>query len=60
MTVCRTCAVEQPDTGEPAAVCAIRSDQRSYVRPTGQQWTTSEELGAAGPDFPKATWGRCR
>ena len=46
--VCRTCAVEQPDTSEPASVCAICSDERQYVRPTGQQWTTLEELGAAG------------
>jgi hypothetical protein len=46
--VCRTCAVEQPDTSEPAAVCAICSDERQYVRPTGQQWTTLDELGAAG------------
>ena len=46
--VCRTCAVEQPDTGEPAAVCAICSDERQYVRPSGQQWTTLEELRLAG------------
>jgi hypothetical protein len=46
--VCRTCAVEQPDTSEPGAVCAICSDERQYVRPTGQQWTTLHELGAAG------------
>ena len=36
--ICRTCAVEQPDTDEPP-VCAICSDERQYVRPTGQQWT---------------------
>jgi hypothetical protein len=46
--VCRTCAVEQPDTSEPAAVCAICSDERQYVRPTGQQWTTLGELRVAG------------
>jgi hypothetical protein len=46
--VCRTCAVEQPDTTEPAAACVICSDERQYVRPTGQQWTTLQELGAAG------------
>ncbi len=46
--VCRTCAVEQPDTREPAAVCAICSDERQYVRPTGQQWTTLDELRLAG------------
>ena len=46
--ICRTCAVEQPDTDEPASVCEICSDERQYVRPTGQQWTTLEELAAAG------------
>jgi hypothetical protein len=46
--VCRTCAVEQPDTSEPAAVCVICSDERQYVRPTGQQWTTLQELGVTG------------
>jgi hypothetical protein len=46
--VCRTCAVEQPDTSEPAAVCVICSDERQYVRPTGQQWTTLQELVVTG------------
>jgi hypothetical protein len=46
--VCRTCAVEYPDTDKPAAVCAICSDERQYVRPSGQRWTTLEELAAAG------------
>ena len=46
--ICRTCAVEYPDTDEPGAVCAICSDERQYVRPSGQQWTTLEELAAAG------------
>jgi hypothetical protein len=46
--VCRTCAVEQPDTTEPAAICVICSDERQYVRPTGQQWTTLQELAVAG------------
>jgi metallo-beta-lactamase superfamily protein len=46
--ICRTCAVEQPDTAEPPSVCAICSDERQYVRPTGQRWTTLEELAAAG------------
>jgi hypothetical protein len=46
--ICRTCAVEHPDTDEPGAVCAICSDERQYVRPSGQQWTTLQELAAAG------------
>jgi hypothetical protein len=48
ISICRTCAVEQPDTDLPASTCAICSDERQYVRPTGQQWTTLEELAAEG------------
>ena len=43
--LCRTCAVEYPDTDEPPAVCPICSDDRQYVRPSGQQWTTLADLG---------------
>src|SRR5215203_2102326 len=48
VSICRTCAVEQPDLDEPPSACAICSDERQYVRPTGQQWTTLEELVAEG------------
>jgi hypothetical protein len=48
VSICRTCAVEQPDLDEPPSVCAICNDERQYVRPTGQRWTTLEELAAAG------------
>jgi hypothetical protein len=40
--------VEQPDTNEPPPVCAICSDERQYVRPSGQQWTTLDEVTTAG------------
>ena len=46
--ICRTCAVEHPDTSEPGAVCAVCSDDRQYVRPSGQRWTTMTELAAQG------------
>lgn len=46
--ICRTCAVEQPESTEPPDACAICSDERQYVRPGGQRWTTLEELRAAG------------
>jgi hypothetical protein len=42
--ICRTCAVEYPDTDAPPAVCAICSDERQYVFPSGQMWTTLAEL----------------
>lgn len=48
--ICRTCAVEHPDTAEPPPTCAICSDDRQYVRPTGQRWTTMAELSAEGHD----------
>jgi hypothetical protein len=41
---CRTCAVEQPDTDQPPRVCPICSDDRQYVLPSGQRWTTMAEL----------------
>jgi glyoxylase-like metal-dependent hydrolase (beta-lactamase superfamily II) len=43
---CRTCAVEYPDTEEPPAGCPICSDERQYVLPAGQRWTTLPELQA--------------
>jgi len=46
---CRTCAVEHPDTdAAPSTTCAICGDERQYVRPTGQRWTTLAELQAEG------------
>jgi hypothetical protein len=45
ISICRTCAVEH---SEPTSVCAICADERQYVRPTGQQWITLDELRTAG------------
>lgn len=46
--VCATCAVEYPDTEQPPQQCAICSDERQYVPPSGQRWTTLAELRSAG------------
>jgi hypothetical protein len=46
--ICATCAVEHPDTPAPPTSCAICTDERQYVRPSGQRWTTLAELTAAG------------
>lgn len=50
MTVwsCRTCAVEHPDTDAPPSSCPICGDERQYLRPDGQRWTTLAELRAEG------------
>ena len=46
---CRTCAVEHPDTdAPPSPTCAICGDERQYVRPSGQRWTTLVELQTEG------------
>lgn len=46
--ICSTCGVEQADTEQPAQVCAICADDRQYIRPSGQAWTTRSDLEAAG------------
>ena len=46
--ICATCAVEQPDLDTPPAACSICADERQYVRPSGQRWTTLPELVEAG------------
>ena len=43
--ICRTCGVEHAERIE---VCAICSDDRQWVPAEGQQWTTLDELAAAG------------
>ena len=48
VTVCGTCAVEQPEDPTPPAICPICGDERQYVRPSGQRWLTLEQLAAAG------------
>ena len=47
-SLCRTCGVERFAGVEGGGICAICSDERQYVRPTGQRWTTLEQLAAEG------------
>jgi len=47
MTVwlCATCGLEYPDTPQPpAGDCAICADERQYLPPGGQAWTTLADL----------------
>lgn len=46
--ICRTCAVEQTSSSEPPHNCPICADERQYVLPVGQRWTTMAELVGAG------------
>ncbi len=42
--LCATCGIEHGDTPEPPDVCAICADERQYLPPDGQRWTTLADL----------------
>ncbi len=42
--ICVTCGTQFPDTTSPPAHCPICEDERQYVGPNGQQWTTLAAL----------------
>ena len=46
--ICEACGLEHPETAEPPPVCVICTDERQFVPPAGQSWTTSERLERAG------------
>ena len=42
--ICTTCGVQYPPSATPPLHCKICEDDRQYVNPTGQSWTTLTEL----------------
>lgn len=42
--ICATCGVQHAPTDAPPAQCLICEDERQYVNPNGQAWTTLAEL----------------
>jgi hypothetical protein len=44
--LCVTCGTQYPPSPEPPEACPICLDERQYVRPGGQAWTTPAELAA--------------
>ncbi|MBK4348592.1 MBL fold metallo-hydrolase [Lacisediminihabitans changchengi] len=46
--ICAACAVEYPDTEKSPTACAICADERQFVPPSGQAWTTIERLRDRG------------
>ena len=42
--ICVTCGTQYADSEQPPAHCAICEDERQYVNPNGQSWTTLDEL----------------
>ena len=44
--ICATCGNHYPDSGHPPEVCKICADERQWVPPSGQRWTTHDALAA--------------
>lgn len=42
--ICSACGTQYPDSAEPPNECRICTDDRQYVPPSGQQWTTLEQV----------------
>ena len=42
--LCATCGTQYPPAAQPPARCPICEDDRQYVGPDGQRWTTLAEL----------------
>lgn len=45
--VCTACGTQFPESEAPPEACPICEDDRQYVPPEGQRWTTLEELRAS-------------
>lgn len=44
--ICATCGVQSAPAAAPPAVCPICADERQYLPPGGQRWTTLAQLRA--------------
>lgn len=57
--ICATCGNHYPDTAEPPPSCVICSDERQWVPPSGQRWTTHEQLASEGGEGGRPTRRHC-
>lgn len=42
--ICRACAMQYPESASTPAACPVCEDERQYVPPEGQRWTTLDAL----------------
>ncbi|HEX7064040.1 MAG TPA: MBL fold metallo-hydrolase [Bacillales bacterium] len=42
--ICTTCGTQYSASEEPPAVCTICNEERQYINPEGQSWTTMKEM----------------
>ncbi|MDZ5712652.1 hypothetical protein [Jeotgalibacillus haloalkalitolerans] len=46
--ICITCGTQYPASSHPPEACIICKEERQYVHPDGQQWTTLEKMQQSG------------
>lgn len=46
--ICKTCGVQHAQTVNPPNSCLICDDERQYIHPDGQCWTTLEDMREKG------------
>jgi len=44
--ICTACGTQYPPSEKPPAECTICEEERQYVPPAGQSWTTPKSLAA--------------
>ena len=42
--ICVTCGIEYPESAKPPEGCPVCQDDRQFIPPEGQQWTTLDEM----------------
>lgn len=45
--ICQACGTQFPESAEPPRGCAICQDSRQFLPPSGQEWSTLEDLRAS-------------
>ncbi|MGP4080755.1 MBL fold metallo-hydrolase [Pseudalkalibacillus sp. R45] len=46
--ICTTCGVQYPESDHAPENCSICQEERQYVNPTGQEWTTLQSMVESG------------
>ncbi|WP_226678317.1 MBL fold metallo-hydrolase [Mesobacillus jeotgali] len=46
--ICNTCGVQYPHSAHAPETCLICADERQYIHPDGQSWTTLQQLVDSG------------
>jgi len=52
--ICSACGTQYPPSDAPPAQCPVCEDERQYIPPEGQSWTTLERLRISHHSAPAA------